>query len=156
MLKLFCILNNVIPYVQKVIKVLILIFKNVHTFPLLTHFTIGKKYFLADNCKGCFSSHCFHDLPVQEVGLSNRSDKSSADGSTSTYKRRIKTEEKGKVVTSVWGKDFIQFLAALAFLPERFWIQGWIAPPVTILNNRRNWGIAPGWFERKGWIHPIL
>ena len=41
-------------------------------------------------------------------------------------RRRIKTEEKVKVVASVWGKEFIQFLAALAFLP-------W-----TILKNRIN------------------
>ena len=31
-------------------------------------------------------------------------------------RRRIKTEEKVKVVASVWGKEFIQFLAALAIV----------------------------------------
>ena len=31
----------------------------------------------------------------------------------STPRRRIKTEEKAKVVDSAWGEDFIQFLAAL-------------------------------------------
>ena len=40
------------------------------------------------------------------------------------HRRRIKTEEKAKVVISVWGKEFIKFLAALAILP-------W-----TILKNR--------------------
>ena len=41
------------------------------------------------------------------------------------HRRRIKTEEeKAKVVASVWGKEFIQFLAALAILPR------------TILKNR--------------------
>ena len=40
--------------------------------------------------------------------------------------RRIKTEKKAKVVDSVWGEEFIQFLEALAVLPR------------TILNNRKN------------------
>ena len=44
----------------------------------------------------------------------------------SRHRRRIKTEEKAKVVASVWGKEFIEFFAALAVLP-------W-----TILNNRMN------------------
>ena len=29
------------------------------------------------------------------------------------HRRRIKTEEKSKVVASVWGEEFFQFLAAL-------------------------------------------
>ena len=41
-------------------------------------------------------------------------------------RRRIKTEEKAKVVNSVWGEEFIQFLAVLAILPR------------TILKNRMN------------------
>ena len=32
--------------------------------------------------------------------------------------RRIKTEEKAKVVTAVWGTELIQFLAALAILNQ--------------------------------------
>ena len=36
------------------------------------------------------------------------------------YRRRIKTEEKAKVVASVWGAEFIQFLAALAVLNWTF------------------------------------
>ena len=35
---------------------------------------------------------------------------------TERHRRRIKTEEKAKVVASVCGKEFIQFLAALAVL----------------------------------------
>ena len=35
-------------------------------------------------------------------------------------RRRIKTEEKAKVVSSVWGAEFIQFLAALAVCTGRF------------------------------------
>ena len=42
------------------------------------------------------------------------------------HRRRIKTEEKKTVVTSVWGKEMIQFLAALTVLPG------------TILNNGMN------------------
>ena len=42
------------------------------------------------------------------------------------HRRRIKTEEKAKVVASVWGQEFIKFLAALAVLPR------------TILNNNNN------------------
>ena len=38
-----------------------------------------------------------------------------------------KTEEKAKVVASVWGTEFIQLLAALAVLSR------------TILNNRMNY-----------------
>ena len=35
------------------------------------------------------------------------------------HRRRIKTEEKGKVVASVWGgRMYIQFLVALAVLPR--------------------------------------
>ena len=44
-------------------------------------------------------------------------------------RRRIKTDERAKVVASVWGggvEDFIKFLAALAILTR------------TILKNRRN------------------
>ena len=43
-----------------------------------------------------------------------------------THRRKIKTEEKVKVVASVWGEEFINFLAALAVLPR------------TILKNRLN------------------
>ena len=32
------------------------------------------------------------------------------------HRRRIKTEEKAKVVASVWGEEFIQFIATLAVL----------------------------------------
>ena len=42
------------------------------------------------------------------------------------HRRRIKSEEKAKVVASVWKEEFIQFLAAIAVLP-------W-----TILKNRMN------------------
>ena len=47
---------------------------------------------------------------------------------TKENRRRIKTktEAKAKVVASVWGAEFIQFLAALAILPR------------TILKNRMN------------------
>ena len=34
------------------------------------------------------------------------------------HRTRIKTEEKAKVVASVWGKEFIQLLAALAVLQK--------------------------------------
>ena len=33
---------------------------------------------------------------------------------TYSHRRRIQTEAKAKVVVSVWGAEFIQFLAALA------------------------------------------
>ena len=33
------------------------------------------------------------------------------------HRRRIELEDKAKVVASVWGTQFIQFLAALAILP---------------------------------------
>ena len=34
------------------------------------------------------------------------------------HRNRIKTEQKVKVVSAVWGTEFIQFLAALADLPR--------------------------------------
>ena len=34
------------------------------------------------------------------------------------HRRRIKTEAKAKVITSIWGTEFIQFLAALAILHQ--------------------------------------
>ena len=57
------------------------------------------------------------------------------------HRRRINTEEKAKVVASVSGGRIYSILAALAVLHWTNWITGWI---------------APGWFERKGWIHYIL
>ena len=42
------------------------------------------------------------------------------------HRRRVKTEEKAKVVASIKGKEFIKFLAALAVLK------------LMILNNRMN------------------
>ena len=42
------------------------------------------------------------------------------------HRRRIYSEDKAKVVASVWGAEFSQFLAALAILP------------MTILKNRMN------------------
>ena len=34
------------------------------------------------------------------------------------HRRRIKTEEKAKVVAAVWGTELIKFLAALAFFHQ--------------------------------------
>ena len=34
------------------------------------------------------------------------------------HRKRIKTEEKAKVVAAVWGEKFIKFLAALAILHQ--------------------------------------
>ena len=36
----------------------------------------------------------------------------------SPHRRRTNTEEKAKVVAAVWGKEFIQFLAALSILHQ--------------------------------------
>ena len=35
---------------------------------------------------------------------------------TVQHRRRIKTEEKAKIIAAVWGTEWIQFLAALAIL----------------------------------------
>ena len=37
------------------------------------------------------------------------------------HRRRTKTEEKADLVASVWGKEFIQFLAALPVLPRKIY-----------------------------------
>ena len=58
------------------------------------------------------------------------------------YRRKRETaEEKAKVFAAVWGKNLFNSLLRQLFCLRRFWIIGWI---------------APGWFERKGWIHLIL
>ena len=36
------------------------------------------------------------------------------------HRRRMETEAKAKVVSFVWGEEFIKFLAALAVLPGGF------------------------------------
>ena len=38
------------------------------------------------------------------------------------HRRRIKIEEKAKVVASVWGEEFFRFLAALADLPRAIFL----------------------------------
>ena len=48
---------------------------------------------------------------------------------TAGHRRRIELEDKAKVVASVWGTEFVQFLAALARL---------------------------GLFKRKGRIYPLF
>ena len=40
------------------------------------------------------------------------------------HRRRMKTEAKAKVVASVWGEEFTQFLAVLAYLPWTILIIG--------------------------------
>ena len=37
------------------------------------------------------------------------------------HRRRLETETKAKVIASVWGAKFIQFLAVLAVLPRLIW-----------------------------------
>ena len=37
------------------------------------------------------------------------------------HRGRIELEDKAKVVASVWGTDFVQFLVALAVLPRSIW-----------------------------------
>ena len=55
----------------------------------------------------------------------------------------IGSDEKAKVVASVWGAEFIQFPAALdIFCPGRFWWIGWINPffPIILVQYAaRNW-----------------
>ena len=40
------------------------------------------------------------------------------------HSRRMYTEAKAKVVASIWGAEFIQFLAALDILPQTIWKNG--------------------------------
>ena len=58
-----------------------------------------------------------------------------------SHRRRIKTEVKAKVVASVWGKEFIHFLATLAVLLR------------TILKKRMNKSFLS---NHLGAIHPIV
>ena len=37
------------------------------------------------------------------------------------HRRRMETEEKAKVLASVWGTEFIKFVATLAILPRSIW-----------------------------------
>ena len=53
------------------------------------------------------------------------------------HRKRIKTEEKAKVLASVWGIEYIIYsipCRSLAVMHRTIWTIGWI---------------APGWFERK-------
>ena len=50
-------------------------------------------------------------MPVEAVFL-------LVDGS---HRRRIETEGKAKVVASVWGAEFVKFLAALAIFAQSIW-----------------------------------
>ena len=61
------------------------------------------------------------------------------------HKRRIQTEEKAKVVVSVWGEKCFQSLAKLAVLSR------------TILKNRMNsaFSFKSSWCN-SWWIHPFL
>ena len=49
------------------------------------------------------------------------------------HRRRIETEGKAKVVPSVWGAEFVQFLSELAILPQSIWKNGMNS---TFLPNR--------------------
>ena len=53
------------------------------------------------------------------------------NGIAPEHRRKIKTEEKAKVVASVWGAEIVQFLAVLEVLPRSI-------------------------YERNGWIHPTF
>ena len=57
------------------------------------------------------------------------------------HRRRIKTEDKAKVVAAVWGTELLPFLAALAILHK------------DNLKNRMHLSYSP---NRPGGIHPIL
>ena len=58
-----------------------------------------------------------------------------------THRRRLKTEAKTKVVASVWGKEFIQFLAALDILHRTIF---------------KNWMISSFSSNHPGAIHAIF
>ena len=45
---------------------------------------------------------------------------------TAVHRRRIKTEEKAKVITAVWGTELIKFLAMLAVFHQDDLKKGWI------------------------------
>ena len=68
--------------------------------------------------------------------------KGKDDNCVPDIEERIKPEEKAKAVASAFGgRIYSIHCRTLAVLHWTIWIIGWI---------------APGWFERKGWIHPIL
>ena len=57
-------------------------------------------------------SDTFHTHKKTEVGIHTVA---------VNHRRRIETEAKAKVVTSLWGTKFIQFLAALNVFPRLIW-----------------------------------
>ena len=77
-------------------------------------------------------------LPHRDRGAGRLRDRPRGETEPGDNRRTINTEEKARVLTAVWGTAFIQLIVALT---RTILIFGWI---------------APGWFERKGWIHPIL
>ena len=59
------------------------------------------------------------------------------NGIAPEHRRKIKTEEKAKVVASVWGAEIVQFLAALAVLPRSIW-KNWMNSPFLSYRPRQN------------------
>ena len=60
------------------------------------------------------------------------------------HRRRMETEDKARVVVSVWGVKCVQFLVALSVLPRSFERKGWIQPFFQIYRDKtasmaRNW-----------------
>ena len=87
-------------------------------------------------CRNCWTLLVTTGTPARQVFMWN----------CSTYhRRRINTEEKAKVVASVWGTECIQFLAAPTILHQDELKK---RMNCTRLIWRKVW-IAPGWFEEK-------
>ena len=54
---------------------------------------------------------------IAHIGITSK----TGVGISSNNRRRMEREAKAKVVVSVWGADFVHFLAALAVLPQLIW-----------------------------------
>ena len=79
---------------------------NVLSLPIITLLYLSLLFNYLDEGDSCAQS----EVPSEQH--------SQARGGTDSrvHRRRIRTEEKAKVVAAVWGAEFSQFVAALAIL----------------------------------------
>ena len=104
------------------------------------------KYFIIGDKTGSNCSQSCQTVKLKKKWPRTRRFYSYVDVGIRTHDHSVPSIEEGlrqkaKVVASVLGAEFIQFLTALAILHWTILRIGWI---------------APGWFVRKGLIHPIL
>ena len=80
---------------------------NVLSLPIITLLYLSLLFNYLDEGDSCAQS----EVPSEQHSQARRGNRWLG-----AYKRRIRTDEKAKVVAAVWGAEFSQFVAALAIL----------------------------------------